>query len=185
MSFRRAHGRAAELGQGLVWETTPVDELPAAPEGGTVDVRAGRDARGRIRSSETARQMAKLRHTQPDFVREQVTCAPAFEPFNRRRQELVRRRVAELHASFGGVSSGVGMILRSWGWATAFGEYLAARAAETGDPALMDASTRYLSRASVELAKAYEICSKEAASRPQQSQTAQALARILGPREPG
>lgn len=174
MSYRSAHGRSKELGQTLVWESTPMDELPPAPTGGTVDLRAGRDEKGRIRSSETARQLAKLRHQRPDFVREHVECAADFAAYDRRRRELVRRRIAELHQAYGDVSAGVGMILRAWGWATAFGEYLAAKAAATGDPELMDQSTKHLARASVELAKAYDLAGKEAAARPQES----ALARL-------
>jgi hypothetical protein len=166
MSFRTAHGRARELGQSVVWETTPVDELPPAPAGGTVDLRAGRDAQGRIQSSETARHMARLRHSPPDFVRERVDCSPAFQPFDRRRRELVRQRIAELHQTYGGVSSGVGSVLRAWGWAVAFGEYLASQAAASGIAELMDQSTRHLARASVELAKAYELAAREAAARP-------------------
>lgn len=165
MSFRKAHGTAGKR-QSLVWENTPVDELAPAPALPTTDKRQGRDGKGRITSSEKARELARLRQIKPDFVRVEVVCAPDFEPFNRRRQELVRHRVAEVHAMFNGVSAGVGSMLRAWGWAVAFGEYLAHKAAQTGNPELMDQSGRALARASVELAKAYELAGKEAAARP-------------------
>ncbi len=169
MTWRKAHGTARKGGATVVWETPPIDETPDPPKGGTTNVKAGRDAKGRIKSSETARQMARLRHAKPDFVRDEVRCAPDFESYNRRRQELVRQRVAELHQMFGGVSAGVGSILRGWGWGVAFGEYLAAKAAETGKPELMAQSTQALTRASVELQKAYETCAKEAAARPKEN----------------
>ncbi|GMV19951.1 MAG: hypothetical protein AMXMBFR56_81750 [Polyangiaceae bacterium] len=165
MSFRKAHGNAAKA-TSLVWENTPVDELAPAPAPPTTDKAAGRDGKGRITSSEKAREMARLRHVRPDFVRVEVACTPEFEPFNRRRQELVRQRVAELHAMFGGVSAGIGSMLRAWGWAVAFGEYLAHQAAQTGNPELMEQSGRALARASVELAKAYELAGKEHKARP-------------------
>jgi hypothetical protein len=169
MPFRKGHGQARKLGQTLVWEQTPLDEMPSAPKPPTLDPKAGRDAKGRIASGDKARELARLRHIKPDFVRVDVAAAPEFEPFNRRRKELVRKRVSELHAMYGDCSAGVGMILRAWGWATAFGEFMASKAAETADLDLMAQSGQVLARASVELAKAYELAGKEAASRPREN----------------
>lgn len=167
MPVRKAHGRAAELGAVVVYETTPVDELPAVPEGSGVTI--DRDGAGRVTGSEAARRLAALRNAKPDFVRADIQCAPDFVPYNVRRKEWTRRRVAEIHTMTGGVSVAVGAIIRGAGWAVAFGEYLAAQGAATGDPDLMDRSVKILGRASVELAKAYEIAAREAAARPRRA----------------
>jgi hypothetical protein len=168
MAWRRQHGNARRTqGEGIRWENAHQDPAPKLPPGVGGDI--PRDKGGRVQGSEAARQLASLRKAAPDFVRRDVACTPEFEPFNRTRRALTRQRIAELHQQTGGVSRGVGARVRSAAWGYAFGEYLASRAAETGDPELMDRALTILSKASVEDEKARRLAIDEAASRPREN----------------
>src|SRR4051812_42540407 len=136
MPWRKAHGNAARGGETLVFENAHEDPARPVPEG--VGLAIARDGGGRVRSSEAARDLAKLRKAVPDFVRRDLVCLPEFSPYDRQRRAWTRQRVAELHMQTGGASRGVGARARAAGWGVAFGEYLASKAAETGDSELMD-----------------------------------------------
>lgn len=163
MAWRTAHGRARQGGETLVWEQAHQDAAPQLPAGAGGEVE--RDAGGRVRSSEAARQLASMRRHVPDFVRRDVACTPEFEPFDRQRRALTRARVAELHQQTGGCSRGVCARVRAACWGVAFGEYLASRAAETGDTELMDRAMTILAKSSVEDEKARRLAIDEATAR--------------------
>lgn len=167
MAWRKAHGNAAKGGETLVWESAHKDPAAKVPEGVAVEIQ--RDKGGRVRDPEAARKLAKMRGKVPDFVRRDVVCHPDFEPFDRQRKALTRARVSELYQQTGGVSRGVGARVRAACWGVAFGEYLATKAAETGDPELMDRAMAVLSKASVEDEKARRLAVDEAQPRSGES----------------
>jgi hypothetical protein len=162
LAWRKPHGERARAGETLVWENAQQDPAPPTPP--TVAIE--RDKTGRVTGAEAARALAKLRGAVPDFVRRDLVCAPDFAPYDRQRKDWTRARLAELASIAGGASRGIGARVRAAGWGVAFGEYLASKAAETGDSDLMDRAMSILSKASVEDEKARRLAIDEAAARP-------------------
>ncbi len=113
-------------------EVLPPGEQPypltAAPDPLATD----RDAAGRLTSSAAARALARLPRRSRHVPRK-LACDPRFEPHNLRRLEWQRKRVAELQASHGHVSHGVGAMVNAAGWLYAGGEFAAELAAEQGN----------------------------------------------------
>lgn len=142
------------------------DEAPYASPGTGAPVTRRSD--GTV-TAEGARQMGRLRHAGTARERK-IKCDPRFTLHDRDRRNWTRGRTAELHEMTGGVSRGVGAMVRAAGWGLAFGEFLAVRAAETGDAELMAQAVNLMSRASTENLKAWELAVREGAARPQREQ---------------
>jgi hypothetical protein len=153
MGFRSAHGAARARGETLVFESTPLDEIPNPA---VTPAPIGRDSSGRFQGSEGGRRMAELRKHRPETVRE-IACTPGFAPFNRSRVRLFRKQIAELRERYGAVSAGAVAVLRGWAWLTVVAEFLNTRGAETGEPKFFEAAAQRGVQASVELAKAIEL----------------------------
>jgi len=162
--WAKAHGNAAEGGETLVFEHGHSDHAAKAKPGMAIEIK--RDGGGKVRSREAASALAKLRKHVPNFVTKDIRCTEDFAPFNRQRRNLTRQRIAELYQQTGGASRGVGARVRSACWATSFGEYLAAKAAETGDPELMDRAVAILDKAATLDEKARRLAIDEASHRP-------------------
>src|SRR5581483_4719769 len=117
---------------GKLYPLAPViGEQRAAPDGAAVPL-PERDSHGKVRSSAAARALARLPRRR-DMMPANLACDPRFEPFNRSRQDWLRKRRAEVCASTGACSHGVGAMLNAASWSYAAGEFAAALAAETGD----------------------------------------------------
>jgi hypothetical protein len=184
MPWRKAHGASAKNGETLVWENAHEDPARPVPPGAELAI--VRDAGGRVRSSEAARELARLRKNVPDFVARDIICLPEFKPYDRQRKAWTRQRVAEIHLQTGGTSRGVGTRVRASGWGVAFGEYLASKAAETGDAELMERALIVLDKAATLDEKARRLAVDEAIARPKDSQAQRkALEAAFGPREEG
>src|SRR5687768_9943387 len=122
MTWRKGHG----TGAGSPRIETIADEQPFAPAGAAAPVLTdGRDAKGRVRSSEAARALAKLPRRGTVLPRKLLAFDPRFEPHNRRRLEWLRARRQELTEATGGVSHGVGAMLASAAWLHAGAEFAA------------------------------------------------------------
>ena len=133
MTLRQAHGaRRSNL---LVVETLPADEQPQAQRVGPDPLVLGRDQKTkRVLTSEAARALAKLPRRRKLLPRS-VACDPAFERFYRDSITWLKGRIAEHHASHGGVSRGVGAMLNQARWLWAGAEFASERAAQQGDVA--------------------------------------------------
>jgi len=165
--WRTPHGRAAKLGQTLVWETPPSDEQRTAPEGAAAPI--GRRGNGTF-TPEGARAAARLRvelGKRPDFAEGELEFvpAPAFAPFDAARRELLTGCGAEFFKATGGCSRRVWAIARGAAWLTALGEFWATEAAKSADGKAADRAAVLLSRASVEYQKAWDAACAEATNR--------------------
>ncbi len=161
MALRAGHGTGAASPR---IEVLPPDEQPFAPAGAPVPLDGGRDRSGKVRTAAAASAMAKLPR-RGAFVPRKLACDPRFEPHNRRRLEWLRARRAELFASTGFVSHGVGAILAAAAWQHAGGEFAAELAAETGDVELFKAAASLTSTARQHDLAAWELAVREAAAR--------------------
>jgi hypothetical protein len=175
MPWRKAHGSAATGGETLVFEHGHGDTAAPAPANDAPPIQ--REKNGQVRDTEAARALGQRRKNAPDFVRRELVCTPEFEPFDRQRRTWTRSRLAELQAQYGAVSSGVAARVRAAGWGVAFSEFLASRAAETGDLDLMNQSASIAGKASTEDEKARRLAGEEADRR---SKTPQSMGDFWG-----
>lgn len=165
---RTAHGRARELGASIVYETPPVDELRAVPEGAADPIARREDgtftAAGAAAAARRRADLAKL----PDFASGELEFIPVtdFAPFDDARRELTRATGIDLATATGGLSRSVWTIVRGACWLTSFAEYWAIVAARTGDPDAAERAKRFFQAASIERVKAEDLAAREAASRP-------------------
>lgn len=171
------HGRKAELAKkrgedpGLTFETVP-DGVRSAPRSSAVP-HAPRNGGRFTRAS--AREAARLRWEkarQPDFSDKVVPWMPPREdlkPFDDARGELLIQRRNEIHRMTGGVSAGVGAMLRGWAYMHAAGEYWAASFFATGDPKAFANMKSAFRAASTEDAKLRDAAAWEATARPRGS----------------
>jgi hypothetical protein len=165
MALRAAHGTGASA---LVRvETAPPDELPALNASDTGEGLASLSRRGR--PYERGNRAAAGRR--PALASAAGIPLDASDPMYRRAlgwaRRYRRRRVSELAVQHGGeVSSGVCAMVTSSALDMAASRYLTAKAAATGDTALLALASR-LSMASrqTELT-ALEIAAREAKARP-------------------
>jgi hypothetical protein len=157
----------------------PADEQPFSSTAEAVPLDAGRDDRGRITSSATARAMAKLPRRR-DLVPRHLACDPRFEAHNRRRLEWLRKRRTELADATGGVSHGVGAMLASAAWLYAAGEFAAEIAAEHGDLDHFKVAASLTSTARQHDLAAWELAVREGAARPAASNPHAEVAAWLG-----
>lgn len=164
---RAAHGRARELGTTVVYETPPTDELRPAPAGAADPIARREDGTftpaGAAAAARRRADLAKL----PDFAEGELEFipAPAFAPFDDARRELTRQCGLDLAQSTGGLSRSVWTVVRGACWLTAFAEYWATVAAQTGDPDAAERAARYFSRASIERVKAQDLAALDAQGR--------------------
>ncbi len=129
MSRRNGHGTGAGVPRD---ETKPWDEQPF-PESDRADpLVTGRDAAGRLTTSEAARALAKLPRRGRYLPRE-IECAEDFKPYEGRRGDYIEGRRSELHRSWGPLSRGVCAMLYAESWLWAGSEYAAEKGARTGE----------------------------------------------------
>lgn len=162
----KAHGAGA--GALLRVETCPADELAPAQAAGPDPLAAGRDSGKRVRTTEAARALAKLPR-RPRNVPRNIACDPRFAPYNARRLEWQRKRMAELQASHGHVSHGVGAMLNAAAWLYAAGEFAAELAAGDGNVEGFKTAATLTSTARQHELTAWELASREAQKQPAES----------------
>lgn len=165
MTLRTGHGNGAGTPR---IEVLPANELPRAQAAGADPIAAGRDAAGKLRTSEAARALAKLPR-RSRFVPRSLVCDPKFEPHNRRRLEWQRARLVELATAHGACSRGVGAMVSSAAWLYAAGEFASERAAETGDVELFKSAASLTGTARQHELAAWELAAREAQARPRES----------------
>ncbi len=182
MGLRAAHGNAARVGRLVAVETLPADELPQAAAAGADPLSVGRDAAGKLTTSEAARALARLPRRSKHVPRK-LACDPRFSPHNHRRLEWLRGRTTEHQRAHGGVSRGVGAMLASAAWLYAGGEFAAELAAEGGDVSLFEVAARLTAQARSHELGAWELGAREAVARRAAEQQAQ-LHRALAARRP-
>ena len=164
MALRDGHGKGSGMPR---VEVLPPDELPHAPADVAAPVlAAGRDASGRLRTSEAARALARLPRRGTVLPRK-IACLPGFDVHNRRRLEWLKARRQELADSTGAVSHGVGAMLAHAAWMYAASEFAAERAAETGDMDLFKQSAALSATARQHDLAAWEMAVREGKSREQ------------------
>ncbi len=164
---RTAHGTAAEGGATIVYEVPPVDELRPVPAGAADPIERRED--GRFTSAgaaAAARRKADLARL-PDFAEGELEYIPTedFAPFDEARRDLTKLTGTDLATATGGLSRAVWTIVRGACWLTAFGEYWAVQAAQTGDPDAAERAAKFLARASIERVKAEDLAAREAQAR--------------------
>jgi hypothetical protein len=168
MTWRKAHGRAADLGRLLVSETPPADELPDAQPGDPG--RTGRDASGRFAPGNPWGRLAAtaVRVTARGVLAELESQAdPVWAKCRRWGRLGASRRIHELCILFGGDLSSEVCALVNDAWAArADARYLRARAAATGDTDLTRAASTHEASARQSGRDAWELASREAKARP-------------------
>lgn len=164
---RSAHGAARAGGATVVYETPPADELRPVPAGAADPIARREDGTftpaGAAAAARRRADLAKL----PDFAEGELEFIPetAFAPFDDARRELTRQSGLDLARSTGGLSRGVWTVVRGACWLTAFAEFWATVAAQTGDPDAAERASRFFQRASIERVKAEDLAAREALAR--------------------
>lgn len=180
---RQVHGKTAsgERAPQTVWESVGTDEMRSPPPGSAAPLEHRKNGTWTSAGASAAARLRWAAAKVPDFASKELEFVPApdFAPFDKGRRELTTKRRQELHESTGGVSAAVGATLRGEAWLTAFAEYWAKRAAETGDPDAMDRAMRFFKSASGERARAWDMASTEAQSRPQRNSFDRVRASLL------
>ncbi|MBK8994610.1 MAG: hypothetical protein IPM35_02515 [Myxococcales bacterium] len=168
------------MGRLAVVEVLPADEQPQPVAAGADPLSTGRDAAGKLRTSEAARAMARLPRRSKHVPRK-LACDPRFSPHNHRRLEWLRGRTSEHQRAHGGVSRGVGAMLASAAWLYAGGEFAAELGAERGDVSLFEVAARLTAQARSHELGAWELGAREAVARRASEQAAK-LREALAPR---
>lgn len=171
---RTPHGMLADTGATLTYESPATDELrPVAPDSAAPVERRTNGTVTPAGASELARMRWEAAKT-PDFAERELDRVPApdFAPFDKARKDYLGQRRRELHERTGGVSCAVGATLRGEAWLTAFGEYYATVAASEMDHESAERALKFLSKASIERAKAWDIAQVESDSRPRDPRAA-------------
>jgi hypothetical protein len=166
--WRHAHGAARQGGKSLVWEDLPDGPRPVPPGAAAPIPRRPDGTVTREGAAALGRRSAELRKL-PDFADGATPWLPPcaeLAPFDEARRDLLRQRRAELATTTGGVSSGVGAVLRGWAYLHAAAEYWASKFFATGDRDAFDSMVRAFKAASSEEAKARDAAAWEAKSRP-------------------
>ncbi|HLK40595.1 MAG TPA: hypothetical protein VKU41_27775 [Polyangiaceae bacterium] len=165
MALRAAHGTGADA---LVRvETTPPDELPPLDAQDTAQGLASADRRGR--PFERGNRAAAGRR--PALATVCGMPLDASDPAYRKALGWARRyrgrRVRELTIQHGGaLSAGVCAMITSSALDMAASRYLAAKAAQTGDVALMLTASRLAQSSRQQELTALEVAQREGAARP-------------------
>jgi hypothetical protein len=164
--FRKAHGKARELGALTASECPPTDELK--PGRGTGAVRSDRGSDGRFVAGNGAarRQVARI---QPGGTLDRLDAKadPAWKAARRWGQRAAAHRIAEVAQAHGGeLSSGVCRLLRSASRLSADAEYLSRRAAADDNPDLLKVAAQLDAGARQAERDAWALAKLEADSRP-------------------
>lgn len=141
----------------------PVDRRPPEPE---------RDlTTGQVRTREAARALSRMRApTLAAHAGIKVTACEGFSPYNQQRVRWTKQRVREFAQLYGNdLSVGVGGCVRNAAWGHAFGNWLAAKAAEYGDAGVAMLAMKVFSKASAEDRRAHELAALEARLRRDKS----------------
>jgi hypothetical protein len=165
MALRTAHGAGANAGVRV--ETLPVDELPALNAQDTARGLAAAERRGR--PFERGNRAAAGRR--PALATVCGMPLDATDPEYKKALGWARRyrgrRVRELTVQHGGeLSAGVCAMITSSALDMAASRYLGARAALTGDPALMLTASRLAQSSRQQELTALEVAQREAAAKP-------------------
>ena len=156
MTAARGPGRPPKKRHWQRTLTTPPDRRPPAPE---------RDlTTGQIHTREAAIALARMKG--PALAAHsgiKVNACEGFKPYYKQRGRWTKRRVREMGELYGPeISVGVGAAIRAAGWGHAFGSWLCAMAAETGDAGVANLAMSILAKASTEDRRAHELAALEA-----------------------
>lgn len=164
--FRKAHGKAAELGRLTASECPPVDELRPA-RGGLTD-RPDRGPDGRfVPGNRAARRQLGRVHPAGALAQLEAKADPAWRAARRWGQRAAAHRIRELAALHGGeLSSAVCRLLRSAARLAADAEYLSRRAAAESNPELLKVAKQLDDSARQSERDAWQLAALEAAARP-------------------
>lgn len=160
---RRA-SRAVSGNPGPRDETSPWDEQPWPETGGADPLATGRDAAGRVRSSDAARALASLPRRGRYLPRE-IVCAEDFKPYDGRRADYIEGRRSELTRAWGALSRGVCAMLYAESWLWAGAEYAAEKGARTGEIDHFKTAGTLAMQAKQLAAAAWELASRESKAR--------------------
>ncbi len=158
MALRAGHGNGR--GSPRI-EVLPADEQPQALHPAPIE----RDGKGKVRSSEDARRLAKLPRRARAGVPKSIATHPRFEVHNKRRVKWTAARRGELQASHGGVSHAVGALIVHAGWLHAAGECASELAAESLDFDLFKTAANLTAAARQHELAAWELCARESLAR--------------------
>lgn len=165
MALRTGHG----TGRGVPRiEVLPPDELPPATPAAPVLRDRGPDGRFVKGNAAGRAQRAKG----PGRTLTGIQADEAFRPFaawGKRYAAYRRGELARLHG--GEISAGVGALVESASLALAASRYLAARAAQSGDPDLFKRSSTLANDARQNELAAWELAAREAKSRAREVTT--------------
>jgi hypothetical protein len=101
-----------------------------------------------------------------------MTVSDEFAPYAKWGRRYASHRRAELARAHGGeLSAGASGLVESAGTQLAQSRYLAAKAASTGDAALMKTSSSLANDARQNELAAWELAARESAARPKQNRT--------------
>ena len=165
MTWRKAHGRAAQLGRLTVLEATPADELPPArPE--TPD-RPERDAAGRFLPGNRWSRMSRAKAGVGGALASlDAKADPQWRAARRWAKTASAYRIREYGALHGAdLSSGICTLLVDAGEMRGDARYLSARARAENNPELLRLAATLLASARQAERDAWELASREAAAR--------------------
>jgi hypothetical protein len=164
--FRRAHGKARELGRLTASECPPLDEL--RPGSALAPVRADRDAAGRFvagnRAGTVHRVKAGKRGALIELERKGDPAARAAIAFGRRYASHRRAELARCHG--GELSAGVAAMVESAGELLAASRYWQARSVAEGSPDFARLAAQLAAGARQSERDAWQLADLEARSRP-------------------
>lgn len=182
MSWRKAHGAAADGGSLVANERTPADERTAATAPTTA--RQDRNANGQFVAGNGASKKRRKR-VGPRF-NTGVEVHKGFAPFQRQGKRYATHRAAEIARSHGGeISAGVGALVDSAGLVLAQGRYAHWLASQTGDVAMFKESSQLLNRAAGLERDAWELAARESKARPAEDPRERALRQLREAQEQG
>lgn len=158
MSRRSGHGNGAGVPRD---ETKPWDEQPRPKPDRADPLASGRDAAGRVTTSDAARALASLPRRGRYLPRE-IQAAEDFKPYEGRRRDYIDGRRSELHRAWGPLSRGVCAMLYAESWLWAGAEYAAEKGARTGEIEHFKTAGSLGMQAKQLAAAAWELADREA-----------------------
>lgn len=175
MSWRQAHGKAARCGRLTVLESPPFDELPAATP--SVAGPADRDGAGRFvkgnRLGSAKRFRAGKQGALSKLEKQGDPAARTALAFGRRYAAHRRSELARAHG--GELSAGVGAMVESAGELLASARYWSARGIADANPDFARLSATLVAGARQAERDAWELASREAATRPARNRILEAI----------
>lgn len=162
MTWRKAHGAAADSGSLVVNERTPADERSAATA--PVAARRDRNEHGQFVAGNGAAKRKRQR-VGPRFSTG-AEVHPDFKAFQRQGRRYAAHRAREIARSHGGeISAGVGALIDSAGLVLAQGRFAHWLGSQTGDVKLFRESSQLLNRAAGLERDAWELAARESVAR--------------------